>query len=84
MLFYVLFLTIFTFVVYGVDKYRAQHGMWRIRESMLLSLAALGGSFGAWSAMYFFHHKTHKHSFTIGVPLLLTIQIIYLLFISTL
>ena len=78
---YLLALTVLTFIVYGLDKYRAQHEQWRISEATLLMLAAVGGSLGAWMAMYFFRHKTHKRLFTIGVPSLLTIQIIYLLFI---
>ena len=34
------------FVVMAVDKYRAQHQQWRVREFTLMLLALLGGSLG--------------------------------------
>ena len=40
-----------------------------------LTLAAVGGSAGALLAMHLFHHKTRKKKFTIGVPLMLLVQI---------
>ena len=35
-----------TFVVYGIDKYKAKKAKWRISEATLLLLAVLGGSIG--------------------------------------
>lgn len=67
---YILILSIITFIVYGADKWKAVHSRWRIRESVLLSLAAAGGAFGALIGMYSFHHKTRKRKFNVGVPLL--------------
>ena len=63
-----------TFLVYGIDKQRARSGRWRIPESRLLLLAAVGGSLGAWMGMYVFHHKTKKAKFYLGIPLILFIQ----------
>ncbi|MFR5006510.1 MAG: DUF1294 domain-containing protein [Oscillospiraceae bacterium] len=49
------------FVVMAVDKYRAQHQQWRVREFTLMLLALLGGSLGTLLAMCACHHKTqHK------------------------
>ena len=42
-----LLLNALTFVVYGVDKWHARGGRWRIPERTLLLLAALGGGLGA-------------------------------------
>ena len=42
---------------------------------LLLFLAVIGGSAGALAGMYIFHHKTLHKKFTIGVPLILVIQV---------
>lgn len=63
------------FVVYGVDKYKAQKAKWRIRESTLLLLAAIGGSAGAWLGMKIWRHKTRHAKFRYGVPAILLIQL---------
>ena len=61
--------------MYGIDKWKAQRKRWRISEKMLLFLAIIGGSVGALAGMYTFHHKTLHKKFTIGVPLILVIQV---------
>ena len=71
---YLIAVNICTFLVYGIDKQRARSGRWRIPESRLLLLAAVGGSLGAWMGMYVFHHKTRKAKFCLGIPLILVIQ----------
>ena len=62
-------------LVYGIDKRRAVKRKWRIPESTLLGLAAVGGSVGALCGMYIFRHKTRHRKFVIGVPVLLFLQI---------
>ena len=42
--YYLLAINIITFIVYGIDKLKAKHSWWRIPESTLLILAAVGGS----------------------------------------
>lgn len=61
------------------DKKKAQKNLWRIPEATLLTVAALGGSIGVLTGMYLFHHKTRKPKFFIGVPLILTVQLIAVL-----
>lgn len=63
------------FVVYGVDKYKAQKAKWRIRESTLLLLAVIGGSAGVWLGMKIWRHKTRHATFRYGVPAILLIQL---------
>lgn len=63
-----------TFCVYGVDKRKARKHRFRVRESVLLGLCAVGGSVGGLLAMHLFHHKTRKKAFAIGVPLMLAVQ----------
>lgn len=75
LLYYLLAINVLTFVVYGVDKWKARRGRWRVPEATLLGLAALGGSVGAWVAMRLFHHKTQKKKFRYGVPILFVLQV---------
>jgi len=58
------------------DKRKAKRGAWRIPEATLMWVAALGGSIGSLAGMYTFRHKTKHAKFTIGIPVILTIQII--------
>ena len=64
-----------TFIVYGIDKYKAKKAKWRISEATLLLLAVLGGSIGAWMGMKVLHHKTMHKKFKYGIPAILLIQI---------
>ncbi|MCP3736358.1 DUF1294 domain-containing protein [Sphingomonas sp. RP10(2022)] len=52
------------------DKARATSGGWRVRESTLLGLAALGGSPGALWARQRFRHKTRKQPFATYLDLI--------------
>ena len=45
---YLLAINIATFFLYGIDKYKAKKGRWRISEATLLMMAVIGGSIGAW------------------------------------
>ena len=74
-LFAFLILNLFTFLLYGIDKYKARHGQWRVSEASLLLLALLGGSLGAWAGMRVWHHKTLHKKFRYGVPLIVILQI---------
>lgn len=72
---YILGINVIAFIVYGIDKLKAKRGKWRIPESTLLLLAAIGGSLGAWLGMKVWHHKTMHKKFQYGVPLLLILQL---------
>lgn len=77
-IFYIVLINIITFIVYGIDKYKAIHNRYRISENTLFFLAMIGGSIGAYGAMYTFRHKTKHKSFTIGIPLIMFAQFYYL------
>lgn len=68
---YLVCVNLIAFAAFGVDKSRARRGAWRISESALLFLAAVGGSIGAFVGMRVFHHKTRKPLFSVGIPVLL-------------
>ncbi|MBE6071172.1 MAG: DUF1294 domain-containing protein [Clostridium butyricum] len=68
------------FILMYTDKKRAINHKWRISESTLIGIAIIGGSLGILLGMYTFRHKTKHFKFTFGVPLILIIEIVSLLF----
>ena len=73
-LIYMAVMSIIAFAVFGLDKYKARHNRWRIRERTLFLLALLGGAPGAYLGMKVFHHKTLHKNFKIGIPLIMLAQ----------
>ena len=67
-------------VLFGIDKWKAKHDKWRISEATLLSVTAIGGSIGAWVGMKVWHHKTMHKKFKYGIPLVIVLQFVLLLF----
>ena len=74
-LYYLLAVNIATFLLYGIDKYKAKKGRWRISEATLLLMAVIGGSIGAWAGMRLWHHKTMHKKFKYGIPVIIIMQI---------
>ena len=58
-----------------IDKWKAKHNRWRIKEATLMTVAALGGSVGSLLGMYTVRHKTKHLKFTVGIPLILVAQL---------
>jgi uncharacterized membrane protein YsdA (DUF1294 family) len=75
-----LVLNLITFFVYGIDKWKAKKGKWRISEATLLILAAVGGSIGAWCGVKVWHHKTLHKKFRYGIPAIIILQIAAIIF----
>ncbi len=78
---YLLAVNVISFCLFGIDKYKAKRGKWRISEATLLAMAAIGGSVGAWMGMKVWHHKTMHRKFTIGVPLVFALQVALAIFL---
>ena len=76
---YFLIINIVTFVIYGADKRAAIKHSSRISENALLGLALIGGSAGALAGMLNFRHKTKKPLFSIGVPVIMVMQMILII-----
>lgn len=74
--FIILFILInlFSFLLMGVDKWKACNRKYRISEFSLLSSAFFFGSIGLGIGMIIFHHKVKKRKFKILVPLYFVIQ----------
>ena len=74
-LYYLLVVNTLTFLLYGIDKYKAKKARWRISEATLLMMAVVGGSIGAWAGMRLWHHKTMHKKFKYGIPLIILLQV---------
>ena len=72
---YLIVINVVTFFIYGIDKWKAMRSKWRISEAMLLGLAVIGGSIGAWLGMKVWHHKTMHKKFKYGIPAIIVIQL---------
>lgn len=59
-LIYLVIINIIGFLIMWLDKKKAQHSKWRIRENTLFLIAAFGGGVGTIAGMYTFRHKTRK------------------------
>ena len=81
---YLLAVNIVTFLLYGIDKYKAKKGKWRISEATLLTMAAIGGSIGAWAGMRLWHHKTMHKKFKYGIPVIIILQVALAVYLLTL
>ena len=83
---YLVIVNIIGFSIMGIDKSRARKRAWRIPESHLFIIALIGGSIGTIVGMYFFRHKTRHWYFVFGMPIILAIQVIFViaLFLSPL
>ena len=82
-LYYLLAVNIATFFLYGIDKYKARKGRWRISEATLLTMAAIGGSIGAWAGMRLWHHKTMHKKFKYGIPVIIIMQVALAVYLLT-
>ena len=82
MMYVFLIWNVFTFLLFGFDKYCAIHDHWRISEKALFLCSLLYGSLGSLVGMFMFHHKTRKLSFRLLIPLFFLLQIasLYILF----
>lgn len=81
LLLYLAAVNVLAFVLYGVDKFKARQGRWRISEATLLLTAVLGGALGAWVGMQLWHHKTLHPHFRYGLPFLVLAWLVLLTWI---
>ena len=82
-LYYLLAVNSLTFLLYGIDKYKAKKGRWRISEATLLTMAAIGGSIRAWIGMRTWHHKTMHKKFKYGIPVIIITQTALVVYLHT-
>ncbi len=84
---YLAAINVITFAAFAADKIAAVGNFSRIKIVTLLGLCFIGGALGGLCAMYLFHHKTNKkrnNFFTVGVPLMIVMQIIVIFYLMNL
>ena len=69
------------FVLMLAAKQKAIKKAWRIPERTLLGAAVIGGSLGALLGMRLFRHKTKHLAFAVGIPVMLAIHCVLLVFL---
>ena len=77
---YLIIINIVGFFAMGIDKWKAKKNAWRIPENTLFGITALGGGIGTIVGMYTFRHKTQKQKFTIGLPTILILEIVLIVY----
>ena len=77
---YLIAINIIGFCATWIDKWKAKNNAWRIPENTLFGITALGGGIGTIAGMYTFRHKTQKAKFTIGMPAILILEIILIVY----
>lgn len=78
---YLVIINFMTLILFAVDKINAIEKRTRIRIVTLLGLAFIGGSIGGFVAMRVFKHKTKKDYFSIGIPLIMIMQIVVIIYL---
>ena len=68
------------YIMYS-DKKRARRGDWRISERTIFVLAVLGGSPGVLLGMKAFRHKTLHKRFSVGIPAIMILQLLSIIFL---
>lgn len=80
-LYYIITVNVLGFLFMGLDKWKAKKRAFRIPEATLFIIAIIGGALGSILGMYLFRHKTKHWYFVYGMPAILVIHILLLLFI---
>ena len=73
---YLILINLIAVIVTIYDKLCAAKRRWRVKESTLLLLSALGGSISMYITMLLIRHKTRHIKFMLGIPLILIVQLI--------
>lgn len=76
---YFIIINYIAFSLYHLDKERAIKGKRRVSEKNLLTVAAFGGTLGAWIGMRRYHHKTRKTAFKLWFYTILFLQVLFFL-----
>ncbi|MHA6252066.1 DUF1294 domain-containing protein [Oceanobacillus sp. CAU 1775] len=72
---YIAVVNIITFYLMRIDKQKAIKNQFRIPERTFFLLSILGGAIGTYIGMKLFRHKTKHARFTVGIPILIVLNI---------
>ena len=72
-------ISIYSAIITITDKHSARKGRRRVPEKTLFIASALGGSAAMYAVMRLIRHKTKHKRFMIGLPVIMTVQILVIL-----
>ena len=81
---YLICVNLLAFITMRNDKKKARRGEYRTPEAVLFLQAVIGGSIGSILGMHIYHHKTRKLKFSIGMPMILLVQLLLVLLLYVL
>lgn len=73
---YFVIINIISVIITVADKSQAKKHKRRISEKSLMILSVLGGGIGMYATMRVIRHKTHHDKFMIGIPLIISIELV--------
>lgn len=79
--YYLLVINILALILCVYDKYAAKRRLWRISENALITVSILGGSITMLLTMYIIRHKTRHKKFMLGIPVIIILQALCILFL---
>ncbi len=78
---YIIIINIISFFIMLYDKKQAIYHNFRISEKTIFIVSLLLGGIGTYVGMYVFRHKTKHLKFTIGIPIVIILNIISVFYI---
>lgn len=78
---YIIAINLVGFLLMYVDKNKAKKGSYRISEKAIFITAFLLGGIGVYIGMYKFRHKTKHKLFTIGIPIVILINMFFVYYL---
>ena len=78
---YIIIINIISFFIMLYDKKQAIYNNFRISEKTIFIVSLLLGGIGTYVGMYVFRHKTKHLKFTIGIPIVIILNIISIFYI---
>ena len=72
---YIAAVNLLTLFLMRVDKQKAMKKQFRIPERTFFLLSLLGGATGTYVGMKTFRHKTKHGKFTVGIPVLIVLNL---------
>lgn len=70
---YIISINAISFMLYGIDKFKAKFNFFRIKEKTLVFISISGGCYGGILAMLMFRHKVRKLKFIIVNALMIVV-----------
>lgn len=73
---YFFIINLFAIFIMKYDKVKAINNQYRVSEKTLFLIALILGGIGIYIGMYLFRHKTKHVKFTVGIPLIIILNIL--------